>query len=81
MPELVNKRQADRDIAFGGKIYKSVLLDFVEDIAYVDFVTDFKLYSFRDTAGKTISDVNEIQPETPDTILVSSQTHSVKEVV
>ncbi|QJW89138.1 hypothetical protein HNV11_06900 [Spirosoma taeanense] len=33
-----------RDIPFGGKVYKSDLLAFVENRDYVDFVTDFNLY-------------------------------------
>jgi hypothetical protein len=69
--------EADRDIAFGGKIYKSVLLDFVEELPPVDYVTDFKMYSYTTEAVKT--DVNETQPETPDAILVSDYTHVVSE--
>lgn len=33
-----------RDIPFGGKVYKSDLLAFVEGRSYVDFVTDFTMY-------------------------------------
>ncbi len=33
---------SERDISFGGKVYKSVLVDFVERQAEVDYVTDFK---------------------------------------
>jgi len=64
---------ATRPIAFGGKVYKSVLLDFVEELAPVDFVTDFRMYS---TAG----DVEEVQAETPDAILVSAPAHTITEV-
>jgi len=69
---------AEREISFGGKIYKSVLLDFVEERDYVDYVTDFKLYSY---VGETASylDLNEVQPTAPDAILVSAETHSVSE--
>jgi hypothetical protein len=65
---------SERDISFGGKIYKSVLLDFVEELPYVDYVTDFKMYS---SSG---SDLNEVKPNTPDTILVSDQTHIINSV-
>ncbi|MFO0795313.1 MAG: hypothetical protein U0586_14780 [Candidatus Brocadiaceae bacterium] len=30
--------------SFGGKVYKSVLINFVEDLPYVDYVTDFQLF-------------------------------------
>ncbi len=69
---------SDRDISFGGKIYKSVLLDFVERRAAVDYVTDFKMYSYLEGAAK--QDLNEAQAQTPDTILVSDYTHIIKEV-
>lgn len=67
---------SERDVLFGGKFYKSVLLDFVEDLPYVDYVTDFKMYSSR---GETTNytDINEVQPHRPDTILVSDITHKI----
>ena len=68
-----------KDISFGGKIYKSVLLDFVEEIEYVDYIEDFYLYSISDLTGQS-GDLNEVQPETPDTILVSDQTHIINEI-
>ncbi|MFH1373537.1 MAG: baseplate J/gp47 family protein [bacterium] len=69
----------DRDISFGGKVYKSVLLDFVGDLDYIDYVKDFKMYSY--TAGVSTSvDRNEVQLETPDAILVSDDTHTIHEV-
>jgi hypothetical protein len=66
----------ERDIYFGGKVFKSVLLDFVEDLEYVDYVTDFKMFSFTGTDRNRL-DLNAVQANTPDTILVSSQTHTV----
>ncbi|MBD2563977.1 MULTISPECIES: baseplate J/gp47 family protein [Nostoc] len=70
----------DRDILFGGKIYKSVLLDFVEDLNYVDYVTDFKMYSYIGNSNNYI-DINEVQPETPDSILVSDDTHIINKII
>ncbi len=66
----------DRHLSFGGKIYKSVLLDFVEELPYVDYVIDFKMYS---AIAKTTNynDINEVQPFTPDAILVSDTTHTI----
>ena len=68
-----------KDITFGGKIYKSVLLDFVEEIYYVDFIEDFYLFSISQLTGIS-NDLDEVQPETPDTILVSDQTHVIREI-
>jgi hypothetical protein len=42
---------ADQGVpSFGGKIYKSVLINFVEEQPYVDYVTDFQL--FHDIGGR-----------------------------
>ena len=70
--------QAERDISFGGTIYKSVMLDFVEELDYVDYVTDFKMYSFTGNVSNNM-DINMAQPETPDSILVSANSHSIRE--
>ncbi|PTQ91918.1 baseplate J-like protein [Nitrosomonas nitrosa] len=44
------------DIPFGGKVYKSQLLAFVEEQPYVDYVTDFKL--FHQNAGPGIGEMS-----------------------
>jgi len=69
----------ERDLTFGGKIYKSVLLDFVEDLPYVDYVTDFKMYTYIDKL-ETPRDFNQINAETPATIFVSEKTHIINEI-
>lgn len=68
--------KADYDISFGGKVYKSAVLDFVEEREYVDYITDFRMYTYT---GKTAStnDINAAQPERPDAILVSAETHTI----
>jgi hypothetical protein len=68
-----------QDLQFGGKVYKSVILDFVEERDYVDYVTDFKLYSYSGDSNP-YNDVSEVSAETPDTILVSDATHVIDAV-
>lgn len=68
------------DISFGGKIYKSVLLAFVEHVTYVDFVTDFKMHSFPE-GSSTSADLDEAQAESPDAILVSSDSHLISQYI
>ena len=53
--------------SFGGKIYKSVLINFVEDQPYVDYVTDFQL--FHDLSGS--GDQQEVTGSRAVSILVS----------
>jgi len=57
--------------SFGGKIYKAVLIDFVEEQPYVDYVTDFQL--FQDIGGvKGTVDLDEVIPSRAVSILVST---------
>jgi hypothetical protein len=57
--------------SFGGKIYKSVLIDFVEDQPSVDYVTDFRM--FRDVAGvEGSTDLDEAEGSLAVSILVSA---------
>lgn len=44
-----------RDIHFGGKIYKSALIDLVEEQHYVDYVTEFQL--FHEASGEDREEV------------------------
>jgi len=55
---------------FGGKIYKSVLIDFVDEQPYVDYITDVQL--FQNIRGiKGTVDKNEIEGSLAVSILVS----------
>jgi len=68
--------KANYDISFGGKVYKSVVLDFVEEREYVDYITDFRMYTYTGETAST-NDINASQPERPDAILVSAETHII----
>jgi hypothetical protein len=64
-----------RALGFGGRVERSVLLDLVEELDSVDYVTDFRM--FVDDGP----DVAEAQADTPDAILVSASLHDIVEVV
>lgn len=59
---------------FGGKVYKAALINFVEDLPYVDYVTDFHLYhSFKDINGNDQEeDADEVSASKAISILVSA---------
>jgi len=63
------------ELGFGGRVVRSELLDFVESLPWVDFVTDFRL-----TLEGSDDDRDEIVPDTPDAILVSAAAHKIMEV-
>ena len=62
-------------LGFGGRVLRSALLDFVEDLPYVDFVTDFRL-----GLEGSPEDLAEIVPDAPDVILVSAARHRIEEL-
>jgi hypothetical protein len=67
----------NRPIEFGGQVYRSVLLNFVEDLPYVDFVTEFKLLSPEGL--DPLEDYSEVKAQRPDVILVSVTSHVIRE--
>ena len=57
--------------SFGGKIYKSVLVNFIEERPWVDYVADFKLWHKPGNSGIFSKDLNEAAASTAVSILVS----------
>jgi hypothetical protein len=64
------------ELGFGGRVVRSELLDFVESLPEVDFVTDFRLG--LEGSGE---DRDELVPESPDAILVSAAAHHIVELI
>jgi hypothetical protein len=64
-------------ISFGGVLYKSVLINFVEERHYVDYVTDFELRSYTDTEPHG-DPLDEVRARRPDAILVSDTAHDIE---
>jgi hypothetical protein len=62
-------------LGFGARVVRSQLLEFVESLPYVDFVTDFHL-----GVEGSGDDRSEIVPAAPDEILVSAATHHILEL-
>ena len=56
-----------QDIRFGGKVYKSALIDLVEEQPFVDYVTEFQL--FHQDSGE---DQEEVQASSALAVLVSA---------
>jgi hypothetical protein len=60
---------SDTDLNFGGRVHQSVLIDFIEELPYVDFLTDFELYHIK--SDGTTTKVDEALASTARSILVS----------
>lgn len=59
------------DIRFGGRIEKSVLINFIESQYYVDYITDVKMYHLTENNHATLTDEDEITASMAISILVS----------
>ncbi len=71
------------DISFGGKVYKSVLINFIEERPYVDFITDVVM-EHKDAYGVVVSPDNDvISASYAKCILVSAPAskHEVEEIL
>ncbi len=67
------------DIVFGGKIHKSVILNFVEEQEYVDYITCFEMFHVvpDDPANDPLKDVDEAIASTSASVLGSKGTHII----
>ena len=63
------------DIRFGGSIHKSMVLNFVEERSYVDYVSCFKMYHIIE--GTSSSDLEEAKASSAITILGSADNHII----
>lgn len=66
------------EIEFGGTVRKSVLINFIEEQSYVDFLTDVKMYHIDKDGNKTDGGY-EISIKNPRAILVSDNNHTINE--
>ncbi len=73
--------QAD-DVQFGGKVEKSVLINFIESQPYVDYITDVQLFLLSSDPNVVPQDQDEITATTAISILVSvpADKHKVTEI-
>ncbi len=64
------------EIDFGGELYKSRAIQFIEERPYVDFITDFKMYN--KAVGNTDSEM--IMARNARAILTSYKEHSIETI-
>lgn len=72
------KEKGSRGVEFGGKVYKSTVIDFVEELPFVDYLEDVKLFHRPDLEGPIPQvDLEIIQSSTARSVLVSARTHKI----
>ncbi len=64
-----------KDIEFGGRVHKSVMLNFIEELPYVDYVTDFRMFHLVEGEGEKEKETATVTE--PKAILVSSNEHRI----
>ena len=67
-------------IQFGLSLHKSVIINYVEKLEYVDFVSDVKLFQ-KMTGSTAEKEVSIAIPSSPEAILVSSKNHKVDDAI
>ncbi len=65
-----------KQIEFGGKLHKSVLIDYIENLEYIDYVESINFYVV-DKNGKQGKSLTSYTAASPITIMVSDQSHVV----
>lgn len=81
--KLLSPWAFDREVGvqFGHAFHKSVLVKYIEELGYVDYVSDVKLYQVTKQTISPIGDeVKVASPSNPMAVLVSAKTHDVKPV-
>lgn len=65
-----------KEISFEGKIHASVIVNFIEELSYVDYITEFKMFQVTAESETGIETVEAVAT-TPMSILVSASEHIV----
>ncbi|MDQ4101653.1 MAG: hypothetical protein M3115_05655, partial [Thermoproteota archaeon] len=70
------------DVQFVGKLYKSSLINFIEEQYYVDYITDVELFVKVDNVTPESGDMEEITASTGRSVLVSvpASKHSICQI-
>lgn len=66
----------DKGIQFGGTVYKSQVITFIEALNYIDYITDFAMLH-----DEVLVDGGIIETTSPASILVSAPEHKVKNII
>jgi hypothetical protein len=73
------RRKGARGVEFGGRVYKSTVIDFVEELPYVDYLEEVKLFHRPDPEGPPVPqvDLEIVRATTARSVLVSARSHSI----
>ncbi len=65
------------DIVIGGRIYANVIINFIEERPYVDFVAEIRLFKSEKPIRPTGTQGYWVEPDNPDGVLVAARRHEI----
>ena len=65
------------DIVIGGRIYANVIINFIEEQPYVDYVAKIKLFSSADGKTFKLASSGWVEAEQPDVVWVAAHQHEI----
>ncbi len=67
------------DLSFGGRIHRTWILNHIEELEYIDYITDFSMDHIVDVEnGTATKDVEEASVTSSSSVLVSYMEHDIK---
>lgn len=66
-----------KDISFERKLYKSLIVNYIEELPYVNFISCFEVYATSDNEDPQKVDKETIEASDPANILISDSDHSI----
>ena len=72
------ENSSKKEISFGGSISKSVILNFIEELPYVDFLTNFEMNQFTGSDLPNLTEIEEAKASNARSILVSHEQHIIQ---
>ena len=66
-----------REIHFGGKVTKSMVIKFLEELPFVDYLTAFSLFQYSSQKQAYGGDIEVAEASNPASILVSAPYHEI----
>jgi len=74
--------QSESEVVFGGRVHKSVIINFIEELNYVDYIRLFKMKRSNPLQGTNsfTGDIDEAVASTSASVLTSAKKHDISPV-
>ena len=69
--------RVNKEVKFGGKVTKSMIVQLLENLEYVDYLSGLKIFQSYDGGNNFSSDLDLVMASNPASILVSHTNHEI----